>query len=246
MLDKNMGRFIQNEISEETMNDIKGKILSKKNNRVEQIVEFHNISGFFPWRIKRWFNLPVFSHFFQFSKTDCGTPDVDVCVATRKREHDDFRNYSNWKKIVDLFVRRKIKVAILGKKETTQQIEGISCYSYDYGGVDACVDILKKSKLFITTDTGLAHLNNFTETPMLILSVPGWRGEPEILGINKNTKKFYAPNDCWNNVDIFLDYIREVLETLNIKRRINLEMMKQQSNKVKTNTIRSHPNIKYE
>lgn len=243
--DREKNAFIKNVISEETINKIKNKILQTVNKEINPIVDFHYLGGFCPYwpyyknKKVKWFTLPIFKHFFPLSPTNCKTPDIDICIAARKREAASFRNYSNWDKVADWLTRRKMEVAILGKKETTQQMNNVSCYSYNYGGVNACVELLRKAKLFITTDTGLAHLNNFIETPMLILPVPGWKGEPEMLSINKNTRIFYASDDCWKNTSTFFSYIYEVCRILDIPRRINTGN-RNKNNKAR---LRKHPKI---
>lgn len=239
--DKNKFSFMKNDISEETINRIKNKILESSNKEIKPVIEFHYIAGIRPqYRKKRWFDTPILNHFFPLSPTNCKTPNIDICIAARKRENSSFRNYQHWDKVANWLTRRKMEVAILGKKETTQQFKNVSYYSYNYGGVNACVEILRKSKLFITTDTGLAHLNNFIGTPMLILPVPGWRGEPEMLSINKNTRIFYASNDCWEKTSIFFSYVYEVCGILDIPRRINMEN-RNNNNKAR---LRKHPKIK--
>jgi hypothetical protein len=96
--------------------------------------------------------------------------DIDVIIAPRLRQIDPHRNYpAEWQGIADFLTSAGLKVAICGAKHISVPIKGMRYHSWDYIDIDTDVEMILKSKIVITQDSGLAYLTMMCKKPLIII-----------------------------------------------------------------------------
>lgn len=95
---------------------------------------------------------------------------VDVAITPRYRRHARSRNLPFWQEIVDGLGERGYTVGCVGEKQTSQQLKRVSLCSWDYGGLEATIEVLSRAKLVLAQNTGTAHLSVFLRCPMIVMT----------------------------------------------------------------------------
>ena len=143
---------------------------------------------------------------------------VDVVLTARAREHHPFRNYQHWQNIVDHLRSNGLSVGIVGTPKHSQPLERVNIRSWEYGGLETCVEMISKSSLMITTDTGPAHLNVLIGgTTMMVIQHESWIGESEALTSNASISTTLLPREAWQDVSIVLRHIDDWLNQHRVK-----------------------------
>lgn len=113
----------------------------------------------------------------------------DIVIAPRKREFAPERNYTQWQKIVDQLVAVGYTVSCVGSKVASYDLKRITHRSWDFPDMtNANMSLLKNTKLYLGTDTGVTHLAALFSTPMIIFKLPTLN---DCTGIVKNVTKGY-------------------------------------------------------
>ena len=71
----------------------------------------------------------------------------------------------NWQAVVDGLNKLSITVGVCGTRETSYDLTGISCRSYDHIDVDSDVEMMNNAKLVVTQETGLQYLSFLCKRP---------------------------------------------------------------------------------
>jgi hypothetical protein len=92
---------------------------------------------------------------------------TDIVITPRNRKIDINRNWAqqNWQSVVNGLNSLKITVGICGDRDTSYDLTGITCRSYDHIDVDSDVEMMNNAKLVVTQETGLQYLSFLCKRP---------------------------------------------------------------------------------
>lgn len=94
---------------------------------------------------------------------------VDIVITPRLRIVERTRNYKHWQDLVDKFVAHGWTVGVCGKYGLTVPVKNVKCFAYQYTDVDSDVEMMLKSKMIITQESGLAYLALMCRKPVFVL-----------------------------------------------------------------------------
>lgn len=135
--------------------------------------------------------------------------DIDVVVTPRLRNLDKTRNYpKQWQDIVNRLKQAGLKVAVCGAKGTSVNIKGAQYYSWNYTDVDTDVEMILKSKIVLSQESGLAYLTMMCKKPLIIVDnchrhVADKHRDPDVY--------FNNIFGAWNKKDILMKEIYGVI-----------------------------------
>lgn len=96
--------------------------------------------------------------------------DIDIVITPRLRQLDANRNYvKQWQDLTNRLVKAGFKIAICGTKQLSAKINGAKYFSWNYVDVDTDVEMMLKSKLVISQESGLAYLAMMCKKPLIII-----------------------------------------------------------------------------
>ena len=101
----------------------------------------------------------------------------DVALGLRNRKLLNEKNWPHAAKLVKWIKDSGLSCAIIGTRENSPNINGMS-YSGDYGDIDAAIEIIGNAKLFFGQDSGAAHLAATVGAKMIVLDMPE-HGDPD-------------------------------------------------------------------
>jgi hypothetical protein len=140
---------------------------------------------------------------------------ADVMLGIRYREFCPEKNWTTdkWNAVAAGLMAAGFTVAVAGKRPYTLDVDHQLFHTGDYPDTDATVEALQNAKLFISTDTGVAHLAALVKTPSLLFRHPGHHRDyiPIMTEINRNT---YPINQCWNNPQRIIDVAVKLLNSV--------------------------------
>lgn len=111
-------------------------------------------------------------HFVPQSRNNFGL-DVDVVITPRKRQIDRLRNFRHWQKLINMLTNNGLTVGACGSKESSQLgLERLKHKSWDYVDIDSDIEMITKSKVVVSQESGLAYLTMLCEKPLMILDNP--------------------------------------------------------------------------
>lgn len=93
----------------------------------------------------------------------------DIIITPRKRNSYAHKNWPYWQEVVDYIKGLGLTVGIVGQEDTCFQLKNIDMCSWDYGGLEASVEMMMNSKLVVSTNTGPLHLAIFLERPTIAI-----------------------------------------------------------------------------
>ena len=134
--------------------------------------------------------------------------NVDIVITPRFRQLERTRNYRYWHSIATRFTRMGYKVGICGHKESSfSDIEDAEVFSWDYIDVDTDVELMLKSKVVITQESGLAYLAMMCKKPIIYIDkchhhVADAHLDPTI--------PFYEIPGPWNNPDKLIKVVKSL------------------------------------
>lgn len=132
---------------------------------------------------------------------------VDIVLTPRHRKIDPLRNWKPeiWQALVYRLKDLGYSVGICGAKDSTFPLLEADYYSYDYVNVDSDVELMKKSKLVVTCESGLLYLSFLCKSPTICLGL--WHGDlGSILHRPKNVF-FKECRDGWENPEVLVQEI---------------------------------------
>lgn len=100
-------------------------------------------------------------------------PDWDIIVCPRLRRYGMTKNWLHWTALVEMFLSRTdLKVAAAGARESSDLAleRDVSCAWAGDRPLDRTISWMRRAKLVIATDTGLAHLAVWCGRPLLLIS----------------------------------------------------------------------------
>jgi hypothetical protein len=128
---------------------------------------------------------------------------TDIVITPRFRLRSRRRNYKGWSLTIEGLKKKGYSIGSLGKKELSLDYKGlVDIQSWDYGEVDACVELIQNSKLVISTCCGLYQLAILLQKPILLI-MNGKLIGPEEFQRNKDVyfkKVSINPNDIIKEV----------------------------------------------
>lgn len=95
---------------------------------------------------------------------------ADVVITPRYRKLVPNRNLPFWQQIVDQLTARGYSVGSVGSKDTSISLKRVAFNSWDYGGLEACIELLSNAKLVLAQNTGTAHLAVFLRCPIILMT----------------------------------------------------------------------------
>jgi ADP-heptose:LPS heptosyltransferase len=104
----------------------------------------------------------------------CGAPKEapDVLVAPRFRAHGAHRNYEHWHEVIDDLEIAGFTVGLLGVKEASLDRPGLpkGFRAWDHqDNLGVTLRWMKKAKLVLCTDSGIAHLAVLAQAPLAVI-----------------------------------------------------------------------------
>ncbi len=98
---------------------------------------------------------------------------VDVCIGTRNLPLLPEKNYQHWQKLADTLTEMGLTFAVIGTRDSSYALKHMKYMSGDFGDWDAAIELLQNCNLFVSTDSGSAHLASVVDAcPMIIQAVP--------------------------------------------------------------------------
>ena len=111
-------------------------------------------------------------HFVPENKLNYGLK-VDVVITPRKRKLDAQRNFQHWQRLVNALIAKGLSVGACGHVNSSYtDIRGLKYRSWDYTDVDSDVEMIKKAKVVVSQESGLAYLTMLCEKPLFIIDIP--------------------------------------------------------------------------
>ncbi len=126
-----------------------------------------NDENFFKWL----YNNVVFD--LKYKKIGIKT---DITIAARDRNRSKRREVplKIWESIEKLLIKKKLNFSVIGKKETSYKLKNAKYNSWNFLNYnDASIELIKSSKLFISMDSGPAHLSKFLNKKMVTIGKLG-------------------------------------------------------------------------
>jgi hypothetical protein len=143
---------------------------------------------------------------------------VDVCIGTRKREFLPAKNYPHWPRIAEALRAAGLTYAVIGSRESSYDLPGMTCMSADFGDWDAAVELLQNCRLFIGTDSGGAHLASIANgCPMIVQQVPDPHSGttrcfiPRMVQTSSH-QVVHLPPETWDQPEVMIDRTLEALQ----------------------------------
>lgn len=142
-------------------------------------------------------------------------PVVDVVIAPRTRQFAQHRNYKHWEVVAADLVSRGLTVGVAGQPDTSVDISCASTHAWKHpnGATEGTVDLLSNCRMFVGSDSGVAHLAAMMNCPSMILPHPecGEHKHTEI----KNTHKGFCKVlfEAWDDPQVVLSSIFEAFQS---------------------------------
>lgn len=102
-----------------------------------------------------------------------GDEEFDVVVAPRYRDYGPSKNWDAWPEVSGGLMAAGLRVFAGGAKATSYDVPADD-YSWNYSrSLDATIEAIRRSRLVLATDAGLAHLAVLCAKPLLIVASSG-------------------------------------------------------------------------
>jgi len=138
---------------------------------INKIIELYgdNIKFLYPQETS-WDEKKSLAHitFIPEPKHDFGL-DVDIVITPRLRKIERVRNYTKWQELANLLTKHGWSVGVCGKEGYTYRIKGAKYHAFNYVDVDSDIEMMLKSKVVISQETGLAYLAMMCKKPLYIM-----------------------------------------------------------------------------
>ncbi|HWE03159.1 MAG TPA: hypothetical protein VG326_12185, partial [Tepidisphaeraceae bacterium] len=82
---------------------------------------------------------------------------AEVLIGVRRRQFHDTKNFPHWQRIADALRAEGITFATIGDRSSSFDLDGQEWHSRDFD-TDAAIEGMQSCRLFLSTDTGSAHL----------------------------------------------------------------------------------------
>jgi hypothetical protein len=132
---------------------------------------------------------------------------VDVCIGTRSREFLPWKNWRHAQTIADWCMENHLSFAVIGTRASSYPLIGQTCMSGDYGDVDAAIELLENCRLFVSTDSGSAHLAATVGARMVVQCVPNSRCYCQRMRAINPGRVTEIPAEEWGNPAAVLEAI---------------------------------------
>lgn len=135
--------------------------------------------------------------------------DIDVVITPRLRQVETHRNYpQQWQEITNMLLKAGLRVGVCGSSALSVPIKGAHYYSWNYTDIDTDVEMILKSKIVISQESGLAYLTMMCKKPLIIIDTCHYHVAKE-----HHDKNVYFKNikGAWNHKDQLLKEIKTVV-----------------------------------
>jgi len=92
---------------------------------------------------------------------------ADVVLGIRRREFCPEKNWAHWEYLAGYFAGRGYSVGVVGTHDTSERPLCASVHSGDFD-TDAAIELIQNCRLFLSSDTGGAHLAATVGCPMVV------------------------------------------------------------------------------
>lgn len=100
--------------------------------------------------------------------------EIDIAISARNIAQASGKNWQEWPNVVHHLHTLGLKVGAVGSPHASFDMRCVDERAWDHVDYNnASIAILKKAKLVITTNTGIAHLSIFLRRPTLVLDATG-------------------------------------------------------------------------
>lgn len=126
-----------------------------------------------PWSfdVLDWAWTQDYSHLFRFELKPLVEKqlNVDVVISPRNKKARPDNNFDQWPIFVKALSENGFSVGLVGSKESSHLVDGYKYASWENeDNASACIELIKKCKLFVGLDTGTSHLAAFISVPMIV------------------------------------------------------------------------------
>jgi hypothetical protein len=145
---------------------------------------------------------------------------VDVVFGVRRRAFAPEKNWQHWQKVADAIARAGYSFAVIGARETSDDLRGQRCHSGDLD-TDAAIELLQNCRLYVGSDSGNSHLASTVGASMLIFREPrnGMRDfVPRMKLVNPDRIEFDA--EGWDNPESVIVRTLETLRASEVPREV--------------------------
>lgn len=116
--------------------------------------------------------------------------EVDVVVAPRWREYGPSKNWDAWPEVSGGLMAERLSVFAGGEEATSYDVP-CDDFAWRYGrSLDATIEAMRKARLVVATDAGLAHLAVLVGVPLLLVASSGGLVAPGPVLDGKGKKTF--------------------------------------------------------
>lgn len=161
-----------------------------------------------------------------------GVSDVDIVVCPRWRRYGSTKNWHWWPSLTGTLLRAGVRTFAGGERETSCEVEGNAAWHYRRP-LDATIEAMRKARLVVATDAGLAHLALLCGAPLLLITYgPGLTAPGPVLDADgKRLAHRYGPVKAHryaegNHRDTHLEFLHFAWEDPDMVRRRTLELLR--------------------
>lgn len=101
-----------------------------------------------------------------------GVGPVDVVICPRKRSYGRDKNWDRWNWLADALAMRGLRVFAAGAPDSSDAVQCPRAWDHERF-LDASVKAIRKARLVVATDAGLAHLAVLCGAPLLLVTHEG-------------------------------------------------------------------------
>lgn len=136
--------------------------------------------------------------------------DIDIVVTPRFRQIDTLRNYpTGWQAITNRLVKAGLKVAVCGTEALSTKVRGAKYLSWNYTDVDTDVEMILKSKVVVSQESGLAYLTMMCKKPLIIVDTC----IREVADKHRGPDVYFKNVEwAWNKQDILMKEIYKAMQ----------------------------------
>lgn len=139
---------------------------------------------------------------------------ADVALGVRVRQMGAERNWprERWQCVANAITRAGYTFAVVGRHETSINLDGQEFHTGDYPDTDAAVELLQSCRLFVGSDSGAAHLASTVGAPMLVFRHQAGRTFVERMAMVNPGRVAFMP-DAWDDPDAIVARMLRILRS---------------------------------
>jgi len=136
---------------------------------------------------------------------------ADVLIGVRRRDFSPEKNWNHYQQLADALRAEGISYAVVGDRASSFDLDGMAWTSADYD-TDAAIEGMQNCRLFVSSDTGTAHLAAAVGCRQIVFALHNWKHRnmvPNMEAVNNGNVQYVA--DGWENPTKVIDAMMQEL-----------------------------------